>query len=268
MVSHWKEAECTHSIALQVMGGGNYTKKVTFNLSWNSNAQIININKKLGLLTPIMRNLLDKSLLQGVLFFNEDKDDSLECRGSSHTISTWKQEELSDEENHKPSPQWVRAGLTRWTWWVLGCQTRLHRDWGRKCCQNMMALDWSSTMRRNSVLAERKEGHSSLHQHWGSKRANPIWHQYTEVKLVTKREMLAGAHSRWILIIQGAQSHVVLLCFVSIVLRMKVLIRTTIQSVVCLGKIIPVMLKFSWERWQTWEGKTAIVQAMGDRVWS
>ena len=37
-------------------------------------------------------------------------------------------------------------------------------------------------------------------------------------------------------------------CFLSIVLRVKVLSRTMIQSVVCLRKTILVVLKFSWER--------------------
>lgn len=33
---------------------------------------------------------------------------------------------------------------------------------------------------------------------------------------MTKREVMAGAHSRWILMVQGAQSCIVLYCFVSI----------------------------------------------------
>lgn len=74
-----------------------------------------------------------------------------------------------------------------------------------------MARGWSSTMRKKFSIG-RKGGRSRHAERALEQQIRP---QDTGRKLVTKREVTAEAHSRWILILQGAQSCIVLCCFVS-----------------------------------------------------
>lgn len=150
----------------------------------------------------------------------------------------------------RPSAQQLRVGPTRVEIErVPRCQRGLTKTGPGSVVGTRWPWAGLRPWEKNSILAGREEGHTRPREEPGSsKGADPTWHQYAGRELGI-RKLTQG--KSWLY----EELEVVLCCFVSIGLRMKVLSGKAIQPNVCSRKTALSALQFRRERWETWEGK-------------